>query len=180
MATMVRPDESGSAGFRCNRLAGGSPAAVSAGAPRSRLRAERETATSEWSVKSPQGAVWRLGGEQACGPSMKRTLQPREIRARKGRVAELLISQRRQQTAIASGWSQDALGVWRPARRHSLLRNRRDPTRRLTSGRSDPYKPTVKWDQAGRESEGSIVLLTPGDKPGRGKGPCFGCARVWR
>jgi hypothetical protein len=108
---------------------------------------------------------------------MKRTLQPREIRTRKGEPAEPLMSRRRQQTASdTSGWMQDVLGVWRPARRDSLMRNRRGPTRWPTSGRSERYKPTVKCVQIGRESEGSIVLLTPGEKPGRGKGPCFGHA----
>jgi hypothetical protein len=107
---------------------------------------------------------------------VKRTLQPREIRTRKGEPAEPLMPRRRQQTASGSGTMQDALGVGRTARRDSLVRNRRGPTRWPTSGRSDRYKPTVKCDQIGRESEGSIVLLTPGEKPGRGKGPCFGHA----
>jgi RNA-directed DNA polymerase len=54
------------------------------------------------------------------------------------------------------------------------MRNRRCPSRRPASGEGGPYKPTAKWDRAGRESEGSIVLLTPAEKAGRGKGPCFG------
>lgn len=182
-SVMVRPDGFCSArrgGSCCSGLAGGSPAAVGAGAPRSRLRAPGEIPSSEWSVESPQGVVSRLGGEQASGPSMKRTLQPREMIHPQGRVAEPVMSRRRQQTATGTGWSQDALGVGRTARWHSPLRNRRGPTRRPTSGRSGRYKPTVKRDQAGRESEGLIVLLTPGDNPGRGKGPCFGHADVWR
>jgi hypothetical protein len=63
---------------------------------------------------------------------------------------------------------------------NSLIRNRRDPSWRLTSGEGGSYKPMVKWNRAGRESEGFIVLLTPVDKAGRGKGPCFGRAGVWR
>jgi len=63
------------------------------------------------------------------------------------------------------------------------------PTRQLcpTSGEGGPYKPSVKGDRAGRESEGPIVPkgrrslpATPADKAGRGKGPCFGHGRDWR
>ena len=182
---MVRPDRYVSEHCRrvsrCIGLAGESPVAVSAGAPRSRPRAHGgEIPPPEWGVKSLQGVVWLPGREQVHGPSMKRTLQPRDRRTRKGELAEPIISRRRQQTAsVNSGRMQDAPGVGRTARGHSPMRNRRDPTRWPTSGRSDPYKPKVKWDQIGRESEGPIVLMTPGENPGRGKGPCFGhvCVR---
>jgi hypothetical protein len=40
------------------------------------------------------------------------------------------------------------------------------------------YKPTVKWDQTGRESEGPVVPTTPADNAGGGKGPCFDQACV--
>jgi hypothetical protein len=63
---------------------------------------------------------------------------------------------------------------------NSLIRNRRDPSWRPTSGEGVPYKPMAKGERVERESEGSIVLLTPIDKVGRGKGPCFGRAGVWR
>ncbi len=75
---------------------------------------------------------------------------------------------------------QDARGVWRRAREHSLIRNRRDPSWRPTSGEGGSYKPMAKGNRAGWESEGFIVLLTPVDKAGRGKGPCFGRAGVRR
>src|ERR1700730_5289625 len=54
------------------------------------------------------------------------------------------------------------------------------PVLAATSGEGGPYKPMAKWDRAGRESEGFIVPLTPVDKAGRGKGPCFGHADVRR
>jgi hypothetical protein len=174
---MVRPDGTEprmtGSGSCCIGLAGESPAAVSAGAPRSRPRAWGEIPASERGVESPQGAVWLLRGEQVCGPSMKRTLQPRDIRTRKGGSAEPLMSRRRQQTAPGIRSGAGPLGVWRRARRHSPMRNRRGPTRWPTSGRSDPYKPTVKWDQTGRESEGPIVLMTPGESPVEGRGPAL-------
>ncbi len=140
----------------------------------------RETSPSEWGVKSPPGAVRLQGGEQVRRPSMKRTLQPREINTRKVGQAEPLMSRRRQQTASRTGARQDARGVRRRACGHSSMRNRRDPSRRPTSGEGGPYKPTVKRDRAGRESEGLIVLLTPVEKAGRGKGPCFGHVCVGR
>lgn len=181
---MVRPDEFApiccGCGFCCVKLVGESPAAVSAGAPRSRPRATGETLASEWGVKSPRGAVWLRGGEQVRRPSMKRTLQPREIGNRKVGPAEPLISRRRQQTAARTGARQDARGAGRRACGHSSMRNRRDPSRRPTLGVGGPYKPTVKGDRVGRESEGSIVLLTPVEKAGRGKGPCFGRGCAWR
>ena len=100
---MVRPDESLIPKDRdscCTELAGGSPVAASAGAPRSRPRAMRETLASEWGVKSPREVVGLHGGEQVRRPSVERTLQPRDIRTRKDGLAEPLMSRRRQQTAF--------------------------------------------------------------------------------
>ena len=70
---MVCPDEvrHSRRESRCVRLAGESPVAVSAGAPRSRLQARGEIPASERSVESPQGAVWLLGGEQSRRPNIK-------------------------------------------------------------------------------------------------------------
>src|SRR5207245_2397014 len=81
-AFMVRPDEllvDAAGDSRCTELAGESPVAVSAGAPRSRPRAMRETESSEWGVKSPHAVVRLHGGEQVRRPSDERTLQPRDI-----------------------------------------------------------------------------------------------------
>ena len=75
---------------------------------------------------------------------------------------------------------QDTYGVRRRARSQSLIRNKRDPSWRPTSGEGGSYKPMAKGNRAGRESEGFIVLMMPGDKPGRGKGPCFGRVGVGR
>ena len=181
---MVRPDRTAArlrGGSRCIELAGASPAAVSAGAPRSRPRAREEIPSSEWGVKSPQRVVRSAGGEQVRRPSIKRSLQPREIRTRKVGPAEPLISRRRQQPApVKIGAVQDARGVGSRACGHSPMRNRRDPSRLPTSGEGDPYKPQAKEDRAGRESEGPVVPWTPADNAGTGKGPCFGHGRDWR
>ena len=78
------------------------------------------------------------------------------------------------------GWMQDTHGVLRRARVQSLIRNRRDPSWRSTSDEGGSYKPMAKGNRAGRESEGFIVLTTPANKAGRGKGPCFGRVDVKR
>jgi hypothetical protein len=173
----------------CVGLAGESPAAVSAGALRSRSRARGEILSSERDVEGPQGAVRLSGGEQSCGPSMKRTLQPRDIEARKGGMAESIMPRRRQQTVPArAGGVQDIPGVGRRARSDSPARNRRDPTRPPTSGKDLTYKPSVKWKGVGRESEGLIVPVkaaTTTTSEGRGPalvtlvrgGKCEGMAR---
>jgi hypothetical protein len=176
---MVRPERTVSDGYCCIELTGASPVAVSAEAPRSRPRAREEIPSSEWGVKSPRLVVWPVGGEQIRRPSIKRTLQPRDIKTRKVGQAEPLMSRRRQQTASEIGWTQDARGVERTACGNSSMRNRRDPSRLLTSSEGGSYKPMAKADRAGRESEGFIVPLKPA-KAGRGKEPCFGCGRVWR
>ena len=157
----------------CVGLAGESPAAVSAGAPRSRSRARGEIPPSERDVEGPQEAERLPGGEQRCGPSMKRTLQPRDIEARKGGMAEPIMSRRRQQTAPArAGGVQDVPGVRRRARGDSPARNRRDPTRRPTSGKDPTYKPSAKWKGVGRESAGLIVPQSAATRtPQEGRGP---------
>ena len=191
---MVRPDRTATLfgrGSCCTELAGESPAAVSADAPRSRPRAREEIPSSEWGVESPRRVIRPAGGEQVRRPSIKRTLQPREIRTRKGGPAEPLMSRRRQQTApvregvtLFIGAVQDARGVWRRACGHSSVRNRRGPSRwpgnSPTSGAGIAHKPKVKGRCSGRESEGPVVLLTPPLNGGRGKGPCFGHCGAWR
>lgn len=63
---------------------------------------------------------------------------------------------------------------------NSLIRNRRDPSWRPTSGEGGCYKPMAKCNRARRESEGFIVPIKLIEKVGRGKEPCFGHAGVWR
>ena len=72
-----------------------------------------------------------------------------------------------------TGGMQDAHGVRRRARQHSLMRNRRDPSRRPTSGEGGSYKPMAKGNRAGRESEGFIVPLTPVERPDEGRDPAL-------
>jgi hypothetical protein len=180
---MVRPERTGSwkaSRSGCVELAGESPVAVSVEAPRSRSRVRREIGVSEWDVKGPQRVIRLAGGRQVRRPSIKRTLQPREIKNRKVGQAEPLMSRRRQQTASGFGATQDARGVWRRACGQSSTRNRRDPSWPQMSVNGETYKPKVKGSRAGRESEGFVVPWMPPDKGGGGKEPCFGHGRVWR
>jgi hypothetical protein len=102
-------------------------------------------------------------------------LQPREISPRKGGVAEPVMPRRRQQTAsVRAGGMQDTPGVLRRARVDSTARNRRDPTRRLTSSEGRPYKPSVKGAGVGRESEGLVVpMKTATRTPSEGRSPAL-------
>ena len=99
MKLMVRPDETDGSVFCRIELAGESPVAVSAGAPRSRSRATGEIPASERDVKSPRGAVESLGrGAKPWAQCESVNLAASLHLNRKGGVAELLMSQRRQQT----------------------------------------------------------------------------------
>lgn len=101
------------------------------------------------------------------------------------------MSRRRQQTAVAEPeeWAeeygcadfwldlgatgeaqQDTSGVWGGACGDSWTWNRRGPTRWLTSGQTEPYKPKAKWARAGRESEEFVVLTTPEETQEEGRG----------
>ena len=77
-AAMVRPDGStrvrrsrAIGGPSCVGLAGGSPAAVSAVAPRSRPQATGEIPASERGVKCPSVGVCLHDGEQSRRPNIK-------------------------------------------------------------------------------------------------------------
>ena len=159
--------------------AGGSPATVSAGAPCSRPRSKGEIPAAERGVESPHVSRRRgVGGEPVHGPSIKRTLQPREREAerRDGRAAH--VTAKATDSARAPERALDVPGVGRRARGHGLARNRRGPPRRPPSGEGDAYKPTVKGRRAGRESEGLIVPMKTAKAAG-GKGPCLDHAWDW-
>jgi hypothetical protein len=155
-----------------DELAGVSPALVIAGEPGSRPQVSGEIPPSERGVESPSSAVRQAGGEQSCGPSIKRTLQPRDSSPRKGGEGRAdHAAAKATDCARESGAAQDTPGVGRRARSDSSSRNRRDPHRRLTSSEGDGYKRNAKCRRAGRESEGPIVLLTPGESRDEGRGP---------
>lgn len=184
MAPMVRPEarssprtpfaSDGVVSACCVPPAGASPATVSAGAPCSRLRSWGEIPPAERSVESPHGSVRVRGGERSCGPRMKRTLQPRDISPRKGGTSRAgHIAVKAIDCTLRSGWVEGVPGVGRRARSDGGTRNRRDPTRRPTSGEGASYKPSAKWARAGRESEGLIVPLRPGESPAEGRSPAL-------
>jgi hypothetical protein len=181
---MVRPDvfsppvsRSGQAGglsARCVELAGASPALVIAGEPGSRPQPSGEISAAERGVKSPTSAVRSAGGEQSCGPRIKRTLQPRDRSPRKGGEGRAgHVAAKATDCAHESGSAQDPPGVWRRARSDSSSRNRRGPKRRLTSSEGEAYKRKAKWLRAGRESEGLVVPSMAGESRTEGRGPAL-------
>jgi hypothetical protein len=159
---------------RCVELAGASPALVIAGEPGSRLQPPGEIPSAERSVESPSAAVRPSGGKQSCGPSFKRTLQPRERSPRKGGARRAgHVAAKATDCVCSSGETQDAPGVRRRARNDSSTRNRRGPTRLLTSSEGDAYKRNAKWRRAGRESEGRVVPSMPSESSAEGRGPAL-------
>ena len=180
---MVRPDANSipvsrwGAGIGlacCVELAGGSPALVIAGEPGSRLPPSGEIPPVKRSVESPSVAVRPPSGEQSCGPSLKRTLQPREIGPRKGGVGRAgHVAAKATDCIGRSGAMQDTPGVRRRARSDSSTRNWRGPRRLPTSGEGAAYKWNAKWQRAGRESEGLVVPLTPGESREEERGPAL-------
>jgi len=157
----------------CVRLAGESPAAVSAGAPRSRSRVRGEIPGPERDVESPRGVVRLPRGEQGRGPNASEPLQPRDRDTRKGGMAEPIMSRRRQQTAPArrrgAGRSRGTEGgTWRQP---DMEQERPSPTADVR--RSGGYKPTAKSHRVGRESEGLVVPSRPGETRAEGRGPAL-------
>jgi hypothetical protein len=182
MAAVLRPEgDRGGAFFGarlkrsacCAGLAGESPAAVGAGAPRSRPRIRSESDGSERGIKSPQGPVRVLRGEQDRGPNESEPLQLRDIGTRKGGMAEPIMSRRRQQTALGH-----RSGAGRPrsteggTRSQSSMEQER-PSSTAWVGRSGGYKPKVKSRRVERESEGLVVLMRLRETLEEGRGPAW-------
>lgn len=186
---MVRPDASdsevprwGAPAHRLARrveLAGVSPARVSAGAPGSRLPLSSEISPVKRSVESPTLAVWPARGEQACGPSIKRTLQPRDICPRKGEVGRAgHFAVKATDCVRSTGRTRDTPGVGRRARRHSSTRNWRDPRWLPTSGEGAAYKRIAKGRRTSRPcrqefGEGFVVPLMSGESRTEGRDPAL-------
>ena len=148
--------------------------------------AVQQTPAEEERSSRPQRSVESLSvsrrrgvrREQIRGPSMKRTLQPRDIEAerRGGRAGH--VAAKATDIVPVPERTVDAPGVWRRARGEGSTGNRRDPTRRPTSGEGGAYKPSVKWRRAGRESEG-LIVPRKAVKAAGGKGPCLDHAWDW-
>ena len=70
----------------------------------------------------------------------------------------------------------DLPGVWDAGCGEGSMRDRRDPTRQLSSSKDRLHKEKPKTGGVGRESEGSIVPGKAEIQTAGGKGPCFGRA----
>lgn len=101
-------------------------------------------------------------------------MQPREIRAERRGGRANHFRAKATDCACGTGGAQDTSGVEKTARSDSLVRNRRDPPRRPTSGEGDAYKPEAKGRRVERESEG-LVVPKKSDRTGptEGRGPGF-------
>jgi hypothetical protein len=119
--------------------------------------------------------------EQSCGPNVSEPLQPREIGTeRQGGRADHFAAKARDCGMVVTGDPQDALGVGEGARSEGLMRNRRDPPRRPTSGDGGGYKPKAKCHRAGRESEGLVVpRMVATITPPEGRGPALVILADW-
>jgi hypothetical protein len=140
-APMVRPDEakraakprSGVSG--CIDLAGESPARVTAGGPGSRLPATAEMASAEAQRRKSPKRRKQAGGPQreVNAEQASSEYQPKGVReSRAGHATAKATDSAR----IEPERALDLPGVVAAARQHRSMWNRRDPSRRPTSGRS--------------------------------------------
>jgi hypothetical protein len=165
----------------CIRLAGESPVAVSAGAPRSRHRAKRETSASEWCVKSLPSVARPAAKEASLRAQHQVNLAAPRHKPPKGRGGRAAHATAKATDCIRQN-RKDAgrlRGIEEGTQTQPNTEQER-PVPAATSGEGGSYKPMAKGDRAGRESEGFIVPQTPVDNAGRGKGPCFGRVDVGR
>ena len=181
---MLRPERIASL-MRCDSccvgLAGESPVAVSAGAPRSRHRVMGETLASEWCVESPQAVARPAGREASLWAQHQVNLAAPRHKPPKGRGGRAAHATAKATDCIRQN-RKDA-GRLRGTEEGTQTQPNTEqerPVPAATSGEGGSYKPMAKGDRAGRESEGFIVPQTPVDNAGRGKGPCFGRVDVGR
>jgi RNA-directed DNA polymerase len=177
---MVRRDDDGSpAGdpgekppSRCDDLAGGSPASVSAGAPNSRPAVERETSTAEAGFRKRASQQELISEKQARGPQHEvkpaaSTEEQSESRA--GHFAVKATS-----TTRAPEHDVGLGGVGGAARVQRSSRNTRDPSAPPSSWLGDANRPSAKGGTAQRKSDGVIVPTKTANTVG-GKGHERGC-----
>lgn len=178
---MMRPDERlSSRRTSCVGLAGGSPAAVSAVAPRSRSQAEGEIRPPERDVESLSSDVRRSRGSEVAGPTRERELCSLERLKPQGEEAEPLMSRRRQQTARNGRMRAGLLrGMGEGTRRQPDTEQERSSSTALVGASDDEQAAS---QAASRREEVRGVRSTAdvaGQNRGGGKEPCFGRAG-WR
>ena len=166
----------------CSGLAGASPARVIAGEPGSRPQRPGVIPVRQAGRQKP------LRREQGRGPQLHVNVaasshyQPKG--AQEGRAAHF--TAKATDSVPAPERTLDLLGVETAARDHRAERNRRDPTRCLTSGQTDAYKGQTEI-AAGREGVRGAHSTDEGGlhKPLEGRGPASATpelevsARAW-
>jgi hypothetical protein len=175
---MVRPDERLSwRRSSCVGLAGESPVAVSAVAPRSRSRAEGEIRPSKRDVECPARGVRRAAGSNVAGPTRKREPCSLERFKPQGEEAEPLMTRRRPRTACGRRSHAGLLrGRWEGTRRQPDTEQERSSSAALVGASGDEQAESqaspCREEVRGARSTGDAA----GHNCGRGKEPCFGRA----
>src|SRR5215207_3525663 len=146
----------------CVGLAGESPVAVSAVAPRSRSPSEGEIRPSKRDVECLARGVRRAAGSNVAGPTRKREPSSLERLTPKGEEAEPFMAGRRQQTALGRRSGAGLLrGSGEGTRRQPDTEQERSSSAARTSGRAERTRPSAKPRRAERKSEGFVVPLMP-------------------
>jgi hypothetical protein len=130
---MVRPDVIASRGAitGCIDLAGASPVRVIAGEPGSRLPATTEMTSAEAQRRKPHSRRKQAGGPQRAVNAEQASSDHQPKGVREGRAGHA--TAKATDIALTPDCALDLSGVVAAARLHRSMRNRRDPSRRLTS-----------------------------------------------
>lgn len=130
---MVRPDEIAGRGAisGCIGLAGESPVRVIAGEPGSRLPATAEMPPTEAQRRKPHSRRKQAGGPQRIVNAEQASSDDQPKGVREGRAGHF--AAKAADIALDPERAMDLSGVVAAARLHRSMRNRRDPSRRLTS-----------------------------------------------
>ena len=148
---MVRPEERPRGRSRYTEPAGESPAQTGTGASGSRPPARREIAVTEAGRRKPLRREQERGPQHQVKPAASTDKQCGS-RAEHFTAKAMFAVQKSGLVPTAS-----PAGVEGAARAQGSVWNRRDPSVRPASGRSDSYKPMAKSSATQRESEGAVV-----------------------
>ena len=156
---MVRPES-------CTFPAGESPVRVSAGAPGSRHQSSGEIPGAERCVESLLGGSGEAG-RNLMNAAASSHYQPKGVR--EGRAAH--VTAKATHSAPGPERALGLPGVWAAARFEGAVRNRRDPTRRPTSGKDRAYKAGAEVARSREGVRGVRSTGEGGENPLEGRDP---------